>query len=80
MMNEPTHKWLHESCGFKISDFGEAHDFEALIGELNGVLGKQYGCQIVYDRDVTQSSDGFPSWDTNFNGFAIFVKEKQNDI
>jgi hypothetical protein len=80
MMNEPTHKWLHESCGFTISDFGEAHDFEALIGELNGVLGEQYGCQIVYDRDVTKNSDGCPSWDTNFNGFAIFVKEKQDDI
>jgi len=66
MMSEPTHKWLHESCGFEINDTIEAEKFEALIGELNGVLGEQYGCQIVYDRDLD---------DTNFNSFAIFVKE-----
>lgn len=68
MTNKPTHKWLHESCGFKINDAIEAEEFESLIGELNGVLGKQYGCQIVYDRDLD---------DTSFNNFAIFVKENK---
>lgn len=63
---DKTHKWLHESCGLKINDVIEAEEFEVLIGELNRVLGEQYGCQIVYDRDLD---------DTNFNSFAIFVKE-----
>ena len=82
MTNEPTHKWLHQSSGFKINDAIEAEEFESLIGELNGVLGKQYGCQIVYDRDDTNKINRFPSESdyTNFNGFAIFVKEKQDDI
>ena len=64
MMSEPTHKWLHESCGFEINDTIEAEEFESLIGDLNGVLEEQHGCRIVYDRD-----------DTKFNCFAVFVKE-----
>jgi len=62
--SEPMHTWLHHNAGFKINDTTEAEEFESLIGDLNGVLGEQYGCQIVYDRD-----------DTKFNCFAIFVKE-----
>tara|TARA_R110002012_G_scaffold151328_1_gene311218 strand:+ start:411 stop:611 length:201 start_codon:yes stop_codon:yes gene_type:complete len=60
-----THKWLHHNSGVKINDAIEAEEFEALIGDLNGVLEEQYGCRIVYDRD-----------DTKFNCFAVFVKDQ----
>lgn len=66
--SEPMHTWLHDNVGFKINDTTEAEEFEFLIGNLNGVLEEQYGCQIVYDRDDTK-------YDTKFNNFAIFVKE-----
>ena len=52
--SEPMHTWLHHNAGFKINDTTEAEEFESLIGDLNGVLGEQYGCQIVYDRDDTK--------------------------
>lgn len=58
-----------------------ADDFELLIGSLNQVLEKMYGCQICYDKAEEPSDHisnlAIPKGKTLFDGFAIFVHEEE---
>ena len=95
----PHHVFLDEDIGVMLSnDFEDyeklsyvADDFEYLIGNLNQVLEKMYGCQICYDKSEEPSDHikystadkiAIPEGKTLFDGFAIFVvetKEKMED-
>ena len=84
--------FLHSDIGITVNNSTDkehelpsgADDFELLIGSLNEVLEDMYGCQIVYDRAKKSEEHLYhpiPKGKTLFDGFAIFVfeKEEEND-